>query len=241
MIRKLKHILLLGLLSILSQSCASPGDKGTDVILVEELEPYVERVLEEFNMISDERKETLNSISELISDQLHSGDYAKLSFICTHNSRRSHMSQVWSQTAAYYYGVDNVFSFSGGTEETACNIRTVHALERAGFVVDHTSEGENPVYLITYSLDRQPVKAFSKLYSDDENPQEEFIALMCCSKADRSCPVVKGASSRFAIHYEDPAECDGTDDEEEVYDARCLEISREMFFIMSRVESGIEI
>lgn len=147
------------------------------------------------------------------------------------------MSQVWSQVAAYYYGIDNVFAFSGGTEESACNIRTVLALRRAGFSVVAATEGQNPVYLIQFSDDRPPVKTFSKLYSHNENPQEEFIALMCCSKADMQCPVVQGASSRFAIHYEDPAECDDTSEESEVYDERCREISREMFYIMSKVDS----
>ncbi len=217
-------------------ACSVPVESDGDVNLLEPLQPYVGKILGELDLISEDRKETLSSISELISEQLELGGNAKLTFICSRNSRRSHMSQVWSQTAACYYGIDSVFSFSGGIDASACNIRTVHALRRAGFSVVGSTESENPVYLIQFSDERPPVKAFSKLYGHDENPKEEFIALMCCSKADMQCPVVQGASSRFAIHYEDPAEGDDTSEEADVYDDRCREISREMFYIMSKVD-----
>ena len=229
-------ILVFAGLILLIQGCSSHRDAGNLANLVETLHPFISQVLGELNMISPERKETLNRISELISSRLELGEDANLTFICTHNSRRSHMSQLWSQTAAYYYGIDNVFTFSGGTGETACNIRTVSALRRVGFSVVSTTEGVNPVYLIQYSDDRPPMKAYSKLYNHDDNPQEDFIALMCCSKVDQQCPVVQGASSRFAIHYVDPGECDDTSEEMAAYDDRCREIAREMFYIMSKVD-----
>jgi arsenate reductase len=58
---------------------------------------------------------------------------------------------------------------------------------------------------------------------------------MTCSVADKSCPVVEGASSRYAIHYSDPRLCDDTPTETAAYDERCREIAREMFYIMSEV------
>ena len=230
----MKIWILIGLI-LLVPACSGPETKGTTVKIVEPLKPYISEVMGEFDRISPERKETLNRISDMISDRLELGENANLTFICTQNSRRSHMSQLWSQTAAYYYGIDNVFAYSGGTEESACNIRTVMALRRAGFSVVSATEGENPVYIIKYSDVRPPIKAYSKLYSHNDNPGEDFIALMCCSKADQQCPVVQGASSRFAIHYEDPKECDDTSEETEIYDERCREIAREMFYIMSQV------
>jgi arsenate reductase len=236
MIRTGMKIVVFAGLMLLIQGCSSRGDTGNLSKLMETLHPFVIQILGEMDRISPERKETLNEISELISSRLELGEDANLTFICTHNSRRSHMSQLWSQTAAYYYGIDNVFAFSGGTEETACNTRTVSALRRVGFSVVSTTEGENPVYLIKYSDDRPPMKTYSKLYNHNDNPQEDFIALMCCSKADRQCPIVQGASSRFAIHYVDPGECDDTSEEMAAYDDRCREIAREMFYIMSRVD-----
>lgn len=71
--------------------------------------------------------------------------------------------------------------------------------------------------------------------NQDGNPTDEFIALMCCSQADIQCPVIDGAISRYPIHYVDPKECDGTDEETVAYDSRCREIAREMFYLMSRV------
>ena len=241
---------------MLVTGCNGNGGAGNTGRLMEPLRPYVSQVLNEFDSISTERKETLDQISEMISGCLEHNQDANLTFICSHNSRRSHMSQVWSQTAAYYYGVDRVFTFSGGTEATACNVRTVSALQRAGFSImdekgvawegpgknpgdhdeDHGGPGDgNPVYLIRYAENRPPMKAYSKLYNEGDNPREDYIALMCCSKADMQCPVVDGASSRFAIHYSDPGECDDTDEETAVYDERCREIAREMFYIMSHV------
>lgn len=234
-IRMGMKIWILAGLILLVPACSSPATMGNRVDVNASLQIFIDQVLEEFDEISPERRETLNDISEMISSRLVLGENANLTFICTHNSRRSHMSQVWAETAAFYYGIDQVFTYSGGTDETACNIRTIQALQRAGFSVSDSTYGDNPVYLIQYSDKRPPIKAYSKLYNHGDNPQEEFIALMCCSKADRQCPVVQGSSSRFAIHYEDPKECDDTSEETEVYDERCWEIAREMFYIMSTV------
>ena len=62
---------------------------------------------------------------------------------------------------------------------------------------------------------------------------------MCCSKADKKCPVIQGASSRYAIHYVDPKICDDTTEESFAYDERCREIAREMFYIMSKVHERV--
>ena len=207
------------------------------LIIVKPLRPYVEQVLLDLEEIPDERKAVLEEIAKDVSEQIISNKNARLTYICSHNSRRSHMAQLWAQTAACYYGIDHVTTFSGGTEATECNIRTVEALRRVGFSVDGNPEEENPVYKITFSLHRPPMKAFSKLYNQGGNPTDNFIALMCCSKADMECPVVDGAQSRYAIHYVDPKECDDTDEEAAAYDSRCREIALEMFYLMSQVNN----
>ena len=213
--------------------------ENPNVQVIKSLRPYISQIVTELNKVSLERREVLDQIAEEITTRLNLGKTAELTFICTHNSRRSHMSQLWAQTAAYYYGLDKVHSFSGGTEATACNIRTVSALRRVGFSVVSTTDGQNPIYLIQFSDERPPVRAYSKLYNADSNPNEDFIALMCCSKADKTCPVVQGASSRYAIHYVDPKICDDTTEERSAYDERCREIAREMFYIMSEVHERV--
>src|SRR4051794_17780457 len=220
--------------------CSTTRQTPSNANLLPTLRPYVQEVANELGMVSSERKSVLDAISKDIVAQLDSGKPAQLTFICTHNSRRSHMSQIWAQTAAYYYGLDGVHCFSGGTQATACNCRTVTAMRRVGFDITDATTGDNPIYLVRYAEDRPPIRAYSKLYNADGNPKQNFIALMTCSVADKSCPVVKGATSRFAIHYVDPRLCDDLPTETAAYNERCREIAREMFYIMAEVRRIFE-
>ena len=69
--------------------------------------------------IPRERKETLQPFIEFIQKKQQTKQEIRLNFICTHNSRRSHLSQVWAQTMAYHCNIQNVFCYSGGTEPIA--------------------------------------------------------------------------------------------------------------------------
>jgi protein-tyrosine-phosphatase len=208
--------------------------------LLAPLKGYVAEVAAELGTVPAERRDVLERIAVDIASRLQGGQTAELTFICTHNSRRSHMSQIWAQTAAYYYGLDAVHAFSGGTEVTACNCRTVTAMRHAGFAITDATTGDNPVYLVRYAEDRPMIRAYSKLYNADDNPSRDFIALMTCSSADKSCPEVHGAIARHAIHYADPRLCDDTPTETAAYNERCREIAREMFYIMSEVRRRVD-
>ena len=113
-------------------------------------------------------------------------------------------------------------------------------MRRVGFDIEDATSGDNPIYLVRYATDRPVIRAYSKLYNGDANPNRDFIALMTCSVADKSCPVVQGASSRYAIHYVDPRLCDDTPTETTAYNERCREIAREMFYIMSEVRNHLD-
>lgn len=199
------------------------------------LHDYIAESLKQFDRIPQERREALSRIAEYVSKQAEDGAAARLTFICTHNSRRSHMSQVWAQTAAAWYSAPKVETFSGGTEATAFNPRAVAALRRAGFDIMRTSDRQNPIYRVTFSDRAEPIEAFSKIYSQPPNPRKEFCAVMTCSEADESCPYVEGAGLRVAVPYEDPKAFDGTAQEAAKYDERCRQISREMLYLFSRV------
>jgi hypothetical protein len=220
--------------------CSTTPQSRSNAKLLPSLQPYVNEVANELGMVSAERRGVLGAIAADIVGQLKSGKAAQLTFICTHNSRRSHMSQIWAQTAAHYFGLDKIQAFSGGTQATACNCRTVAAMRRVGFVIEDATTGVNPVYLVRYADDRPPIRAYSKLYNADGNPKRDFIALMTCSVADKTCPVVQGAISRYAIHYADPRLCDDTPAETAAYNERCREIAREMFYIMSEVRRRLD-
>jgi protein-tyrosine-phosphatase len=209
---------------------------GADVL--ETLQPSVKQAISEFDRIDPERKKELKEAAAFIRERAAQGKPADLTFICTHNSRRSHLSQLWAQTAAQYYGLTNVTTYSGGTEVAACNIRTVRALRRAGFSIVQSSGGTNPVYLAQFSDTRPAVKMYSKLFTADENPQKNFAALFTCDHAAESCPVVKGAALRLPVLYVDPKASDDSPAEQQTYDERSQQIAREMFFMMSQVNNS---
>ena len=199
--------------------------------LVKKLDSYVKEVVLEFDQIDSSRQAALKELAGLIAE----GNGGKLTFICTHNSRRSQMAQAWAAVAAYYYGIENIETYSGGTEATAFNPRAVKALKRAGFNVK-SKGNKNPLYRVYYTGDREPLRCFSKTYQDRRNPQKDFIAVMVCSDADEACPLVDGAKARLAIPYVDPKVSDGTFMEKDIYNARCRQIAREMLFVMASVK-----
>ncbi len=222
---------------LLFSSCNSNKSKSNKAIeLNEPLQVYLINVLKAMDEIPDERKEKLMQLANYIDSTSKNNDTIKLTFICTHNSRRSHFAQIWAQTAAYYYGIDKVICYSGGTEATACNIRTIEALKRAGFLINTTDTSINPQYKVQFITNMEPITAFSKKYSDAPNPTENFAAIMTCSHADEACPIVYGASFRIAIPYNDPKESDNTPGEKAVYDERCMQIASEMFFVFSSIK-----
>ena len=198
------------------------------------LERYIGRALQNIDEIPDERKRALREVSTFVAAKRRVGQIAELTFVCTHNSRRSQMGQLWAAAAAAYFGIDGVRTHSGGTEATAFNPRAAAAMQRAGFVIENPG-GDNPRYEVTFDEDGPVIKCFSKTYDDAVNPAQGFAAIMTCSDADEACPVVLGAALRTPIRYEDPKISDGTLEETTAYDARCLQIATEMLYLFSRV------
>jgi protein-tyrosine-phosphatase len=186
--------------------------------------------------IPADRKEMLDRIATFIRSKRAVGETARLIFVCTHNSRRSQMGELWAAAAAAYYGIDHVETFSGGLEVTAFNPRAITSMERAGFQVAGQG-GDNPHVKVTYASDRPALEMFSKKYSDPFNPQKDFAAIMTCSHADESCPLVLGAAARIPLHYEDPKASDGSPQETATYDERSKQIAREMLFVFSRLKA----
>lgn len=209
---------------------------GTELDVLPAVRPLAIEITKEFKDIPPERQRLLRKVALFIGAKSKAGEEAKLIFICTHNSRRSHLCQIWAQTAAAFYGVAGVRTYSGGTEATACNERTIGALKRAGFEVSNsTPEQKNPVYLVKYGSTAEPIRAYSKVYSSGANPKSDFAAIMTCDSADKNCPIVEGSVIRVPIPFVDPKVSDGTDKETATYDERCRQIAREMFFLMKQV------
>jgi protein-tyrosine-phosphatase len=199
------------------------------------LEKYIGDLTGPFSSIPEKRKKDLEKISDFISRRLHKGEPAKLTFICTHNSRRSHMGQIWAQTAAAYFGLSRIETFSGGTEATAFHPSAVEAMQNAGFQIVPDEYTDNPVYTVMFSETTEPIKAFSKKFDDKLNPDHAFCAIMTCADADENCPYIPGAALRIPITYEDPKAFDHTGRQKEAYEERCYQIGIEMFYLFSKV------
>jgi len=201
--------------------------------LLPALQNTVASLISESHQIQPERKELLKQLTEFVQNKIVDRKPIYLNFICTHNSRRSHISQLWAQAAAHYYGIKNVTCLSGGTEATAFNPRAVKAMQDAGFNISIKKDGENPLYEVRFADNALPVLAFSKTYDDPFNHNQDFAAVMTCSHADSNCPMVLGASKRIALTFNDPKEFDGTPLESAKYAERVREIGREILYAFS--------
>jgi arsenate reductase len=188
------------------------------------------------NSIESSRREVLQPLINYIQDKVSKEQEIRLNFICTHNSRRSHLSQVWAQTIAHHFQLDNVFCYSGGTEATALYPMVATTLEQTGFQIMTLSEGTNPVYSIKYSKNEHSVIGFSKTYDHAFNPESHFAAIMTCSQADAGCPFIAGAEKRIPITYEDPKVSDNTPNQKKVYINRSLQIATDMFYVFSQIK-----
>ena len=187
-----------------------------------------------FEGIPEERKKLLSSLATYISQ--HKENKVQLTFICTHNSRRSHFGQIWAAVAASYYGVSNVFTYSGGTEATAFHVNARQALLDLGFHIEVPDVLVNPPCLITYGDSEPAILCFSKEYLDAQNPSSHFAAIMTCGEAEANCPFIPGAELRIATTYRDPKEFDDTALQAQMYHERCKQIGTELLYTFSLVK-----
>lgn len=185
---------------------------------------------------NDERASTLQPLIDFIQQKVNDKQEININFICTHNSRRSHLAQVWAQAAASHFDIQSVVCYSGGTEETALFPKVAETLSDQGFDIFKISEADNSVYAIKYSDNSLPIIGFSKKYDSPFNPISAFAAIMTCSQADGECPFIAGAEKRIPITFEDPKISDNTSEQTEVYAERSLQIAMEMFYVFSKIK-----
>jgi arsenate reductase len=186
--------------------------------------------------IPDDRLSVLQTIIDYIQDKKDKREPINLNFVCTHNSRRSHLSQIWAQTMAVHYDIKNVYCYSGGTEATTLFPKVVATLLDSGFEIFKMSQEKNPIYAIKYDLDAHPILGFSKTYDHQFNPTSNFAAIMTCSHADENCPFISGAQKRIPFTFEDPKKFDGTPQQTEKYRERSLQIATELAYVFSKIK-----
>ncbi|REG87468.1 arsenate-mycothiol transferase ArsC [Winogradskyella sediminis] len=202
-------------------------------MIYQSIESQIEQL--NFDSIAAERKTILQPLIDFIQEKVSENAIINLNFICTHNSRRSHLSQVWAQVMATYFDINNVYCYSGGTEATALFPVVAKTLENTGFKIEMLSNGRNPVYSIKFSKNAHPVIGFSKTFDAQFNPMSSFTAIMTCSSADQGCPFIAGAEKRIPITYEDPKAFDDTPQQLEKYEERSLQIATELKYVFSNI------
>ncbi len=202
--------------------------------LISELTHTIEKF--DTSKIAKERLSALKILIDFIQDKKDAGDLVNLNFVCTHNSRRSHLTQIWAQALSSYYNIPNVTCYSGGTEATALFPKIVETLSKSGFEITKLSSEVNPVYSIKYAEQVHPVIGFSKVYDHSFNPKGNFAAIMTCSHADENCPFIPGAEKRIPLTFEDPKAYDHTPLQSAKYMERSLQIATELYYVFSMVK-----
>ena len=200
-------------------------------MLNQELNDLCASILDDIGIkISNERKLILEDIATHLNRDIQNGNVIKLVYLCTHNSRRSHFSQVWGRVASVLFGYEEIETYSGGTVATACHPNTIEALRQLGFKITcNDIEVENPHYKVHYSS-HNFIDCYSKANTDEVLPQREFIAIMTCADSDDNCPLVPGAKKRFSTTYDDPKEFDAAQNPISHYKERSLQIAHEALY-----------
>lgn len=184
------------------------------------------------------RAAALKQLIDYITEKQRSNETARLNFICTHNARRSHMSQILAAGAAVQADLENIECYSGGTEITRIHPNAKAVLEDIGFDLAGADEGDNPNFLVDLG-EANLIEVFSKKFDDDPNPTSDFAAVMVCSAADAACPFVPGADARILLTFEDPKEFDNDEDPIPGYRARADQIARELLYVMDKVSDNL--
>ena len=201
----------------------------------QEIKNLCESLINQFDSIPEKRKEILTKITAYIQQRKDANKPISLVYICTHNARRSFFGQIWAQTAASYYHIENCSTYSGGMEVTRCHPNAINALQNQGFETHRSSDSTNPLYEINYG-ENDNMLCFSKLFNDSTNPAQDFAAIMVCSDAETNCPFIPEASLRISTTYDDPKAFDGTPIESEKYVERANQIATECLYVFSQVK-----
>jgi arsenate reductase len=189
--------------------------------------------------LDENRKNLLQKIARsIVSTYKANNEQVHLNFICTHNSRRSQLGQVWAFFASHYFDL-NITAYSGGTEVTAFHRNTVRTLKEVGFSF-HIEEfsHQNPVYQISFPETRNYILGFSKTFDHSMN-KAPYIAITTCDSADQNCPYIAEAAERFHLPYVDPKVSDNTPEQSETYLKTNETIAAEMHYLFGLVKSSL--
>lgn len=201
-------------------------------MLTETLDDYISETIDNFSL-SPGRVDMLEKIATTLFKIKSTQDELNVVFVCTHNSRRSHMAQVMFAAMVEHLEIDHTNSFSAGTEATEVHPLTISSLQEVGFDVVK-KDSTHKLTSGDMSLD-----LFSKKY-DHPSIKSPFVAIMVCDEADNSCPTLPQAVKRFSLPYKDPKSADGTEVEQKVYATTLYKIGEEMAILALLLDEKLE-
>ena len=135
----------------------------------------VESMADDTVDIAQVRQSELNEVALWVADMLVDSGHVDLTFICTHNSRRSHLAQVWAQVGAKFQGCRAYAHSAEARKRPHATHARLRRCVRAGFqvAVQDTVRGtSNPTYGVSMGKDVAGMACFSKTYTDEANPQQ---------------------------------------------------------------------
>ena len=209
--------------------------KKKSSLIYENLRITIQKSIGLSKTLPTKRINLLKSLSLFITSKLKKKQPIHLLYICTHNSRRSQLGQIWGQVMGEYFEIPHLFTYSGGTKVTTCHPNILTTLNDQGFKIT-SGENKNPLNKICYSDELRSIELWSKKYNDTANPRKDFLALMTCSAADKNCPLIVDAKKRISLNYEDPKISDGTKQQEATYQKISLQIASEMSWVMKNAK-----
>ena len=199
------------------------------------LKNNIATAISNFTNIPQERRGILDKAANSIKESVTTLDSFALTFVCTHNSRRSIFGQALAFAAFKQYNLlGKASSFSAGTESTYLHPNAIASLRRFGFKVNPEPSNANPSLEFKIS-ESESFQSHSTTIEDTTNPNENFIAIMVCSSAEQACPFVPGCLKRIPITYEDPKIVDNTPEQDKTYDERCMQMATEIFYLISNI------
>ncbi len=222
----------------------TPGSRDD---LLSKVRLHAELLATQFDMIEERHRASVDELAAWVSVNYQPGKPLAVIVVCSGNSRRSILGSTMGNIAAAFYGLPDIRFYSGGTTPSAFNQRTIATLMEIGVEIEPSgkeasrgSSGEaNPIYHVRWGTGLETLE-FSKLYSDHQNHQSGFAALMICNQADAECPIVKGAGKRISAPYLDPKEFDGATFEAAKYAERRDDIGRFMLSVLIQVRRRLE-
>jgi arsenate reductase len=199
--------------------------------LLPALADYIEECHAESATIPTSRRDILQAIAASCAEMWQADGRIILLFVCTHNSRRSQLAQLWAHVAGYLQTGGSVWQcHSAGTEATAVAKPILQSLQACGFQV-REKNGPRQEVEIDYATEEEPLVLYSKSIDDALLPKDQFIVVTTCGDADANCPYVPGTKKRFHLPYEDPKQSDGSSSQAATYAHRCRQIAVEMLLL----------